>query len=62
MAAAAGEHMRRASEIVLSGFELRTDAQFVPPGHRLLDDKHRPMWETVVGLLDELELEQSLQR
>lgn len=49
--------MREASEIVLSGFPLRTDAKIVRPGERYLDPRGVKMWETVQALLVELAAE-----
>jgi hypothetical protein len=46
--------MREASEIVLDGFALRTDAKIVDPGERYLDPRGVKMWETVQELLTEL--------
>jgi hypothetical protein len=45
--------MREASELVLPGFPLRTDAKVVRYPDRYLDERGRRMWETVVSLLDE---------
>jgi hypothetical protein len=47
--------MREASELVLPGFPLRTDAKVVRYPERYIDDRGRRMWETVATLLDELE-------
>ncbi len=44
--------MREASEIVLDGFALRSKAQTVKHPERLLDDKTRPMWDRVTGILE----------
>jgi hypothetical protein len=46
--------MREASEVVLAGFPLRTDAKVVRYPDRYMDDRGRRMWETVQTLLDEL--------
>lgn len=46
--------MREASEIVLPGFPLRTDAKLVRYPDRFIDDRGRLMWETVTGILDEI--------
>ena len=50
--AACQRSMGRASEAVLKGFRLRTEAKVVRHPDRLLDDRGRPMWELVLGLLD----------
>jgi hypothetical protein len=44
--------MREASELVLPGFPLRTDAKIVRHPDRYLDDRGRRMWGTVWGLLE----------
>ncbi|HZT83465.1 MAG TPA: DNA polymerase, partial [Gemmataceae bacterium] len=44
--------MRDASELVLPGFPLRTDAKVVRYPDRYADDRGRRLWETVMGLLD----------
>jgi hypothetical protein len=44
--------MRGASEYVLSGFPLRTDAKVVRFPDRYMDPRGRAMWEAVLGLLD----------
>jgi hypothetical protein len=46
--------MREASEVVLAGFPLRTDAKVVRYPDRYMDDRGRRMWETVQRSLDEL--------
>jgi hypothetical protein len=46
--------MREASAVVLSGFELRTDAKIVGPGERYIDPRGETMWATIRGILDEL--------
>jgi DNA polymerase I-like protein with 3'-5' exonuclease and polymerase domains len=43
--------MGRASEMVLSGFPLRTEAKVVRHPDRYMDERGRQMWETVMGLL-----------
>jgi hypothetical protein len=43
--------MREASELVLPGFPLRTDAKIVCYPDRYLDERGRRMWELVCGLL-----------
>jgi hypothetical protein len=45
--------MREASEWVLPGFPLRTDAKVVRHPDRYVDDRGRRMWDTVRALLDE---------
>lgn len=47
--------MAQASRLVLSGFELRTDATLVKYPERLTSDKGGPMWETVRRLIAENE-------
>jgi DNA polymerase I-like protein with 3'-5' exonuclease and polymerase domains len=47
--------MREASELVLPGFPLRTDAKVVRHPDRYTDERGRKMWETVSALLDRLE-------
>jgi DNA polymerase I-like protein with 3'-5' exonuclease and polymerase domains len=44
--------MQEASELVLPGFPLRTEAKVVRHPDRYMDDRGRRMWETVLGLLD----------
>jgi hypothetical protein len=46
--------MREASELVLPGFPLRTDATIVRYPDRYTDERGRRMWETVSRLLDDL--------
>jgi DNA polymerase family A len=46
--------MREASELVLPGFPLRTDAKVVRYPDCYVDERGRRMWETVTALLDEL--------
>jgi DNA polymerase I-like protein with 3'-5' exonuclease and polymerase domains len=48
------EAMREASEVVLDGFSLRTDAKIVRHPDRYVDERGRKMWETVSALLDEI--------
>jgi DNA polymerase-1 len=43
--------MRRASEIVLGGFPLRTDAKVVRHPDRYMDERGQQMWDTVQELL-----------
>ncbi len=47
--------MREASELVLPGFPLRTDAKVVRYPERYVDERGRRMWEMVLPLLDELD-------
>jgi hypothetical protein len=47
--------MREASELVLPGFPLRTDAKVVRHPERYSDDRGRVMWETVLGILEGLD-------
>jgi DNA polymerase I-like protein with 3'-5' exonuclease and polymerase domains len=49
------EAMREASELVLPGFPLRTDAKVVCWPDRYLDERGRRTWETVSGLLEVLD-------
>jgi hypothetical protein len=51
--------MREASDLVLPGFPLRTDAKIVRYPHRYLDERGRTMWERVCRLLAELESKES---
>jgi hypothetical protein len=46
--------MREASELVLPGFPLRTEAKVVRHPDRYMDPRGKRMWETVSALLDEL--------
>jgi DNA polymerase I-like protein with 3'-5' exonuclease and polymerase domains len=46
------EAMREASELVLPGFTLRTDAKVVRSPDRYMDDRGRRMWNTVWALLE----------
>jgi len=43
--------MRHASEVVLSGFPLRTEAKVVLYPDRYMDARGQTMWDTVMGLL-----------
>ena len=45
--------MAEASEIVLDGFRLRTEAKVVRWPDRYMDDRGREFWERVMGLLPE---------
>ncbi len=49
------EAMREASELVLPGFPLRTDAKVVRFPDRYSDDRGRLMWDTVNRILDEID-------
>jgi hypothetical protein len=55
VAARTQEAMREASELVLPGFPLRTDAKVIKHPDRYQDDRGRRMWEVVWGLLEEVE-------
>lgn len=46
--------MREASEVILSGFSLRTDADIVRWPDRYCDERGTKMWQTVNSILDEL--------
>ncbi len=46
--------MAEASRVVLSGFELRSDAKIVRYPDRYTDPRGEKMWETVVAILAEL--------
>lgn len=48
------QHMRRASELVLPGFPLRTDAKVVRWPDRYMDPRGAGMWQTVQTILAEL--------
>jgi DNA polymerase I len=49
--------MREASEVVLPGFSLRTDADIVRWPDRYRDERGTAMWQTVNSILDEREAE-----
>jgi hypothetical protein len=49
--------MREASVIVLSGFELRTDAKIVRHPDRYADERGEGMWQTVWNIVEQLERE-----
>ncbi len=51
--------MREAGEIVLDGFELRTDAKIVRYPDRMTDDRGRVFFERVLELLDGTEREET---
>jgi hypothetical protein len=46
--------MAEASRVVLSGFELRSDAKIVCHPDRYMDPRGKQMWETVMGIMAEL--------
>ena len=48
------ELMAQASEIVLSGFRLRSDAEIIRYPDRYMDERGKKMWNTVWDCLDEL--------
>ena len=55
----ATELMKRASRITLNGPELRVEkSQLIRWPDRFLDDKVKPMWDRVTGILAELEAEE----
>jgi hypothetical protein len=47
--------MREASELVLPGFPLRTEAKIVRHPDRYMDPRGKRMWDTIGGLLKEIE-------
>jgi hypothetical protein len=51
--------MREASELVLPGFPLRTEAKIVRHPDRYVDERGRRMWETVRAILEALETEEA---
>jgi hypothetical protein len=53
---ASQDAMREASELVLPGFPLRTDARVVRYPDRYSDERGAAMWDTVWGLIRELDL------
>jgi hypothetical protein len=59
--AATQKAMQEASAIVLSGFELRTDAKIVRYPDRYMDDRGKGMWETVWSIVADLESEHTEQ-
>ena len=46
--------MREASRIVLSGFELKSDAEIVAAPQRYMDSRGRRMWDLVIGIASEI--------
>ena len=49
------EAMREASEMILGGFSLRTDAEIVRWPDRYVDERGVSMWQTVTSILSEME-------
>lgn len=49
------ELMARASEVVLDGFRLRSDAKIVRYPDRYMDDRGKQMWDKVLALIQEPE-------
>lgn len=49
------EHMAEAGRVVLDGFLLGTDAVIIRPGERFLDRRSVAMWQTLRGVMRELE-------
>jgi hypothetical protein len=49
------EMMRKASAVTLGGFEIRVDAKVVKHPERFRDDRGRRTWETVLGILAEVD-------
>ena len=49
--------MRGASEVVLGGFPLRTEAKIIHYPDRYTDERGKVMWKTVMGILEKLENE-----
>jgi hypothetical protein len=47
--------MAEASEIVLGGLRLRTDAKVIRHPDRYVDERGRRMWDTVMEILDSIE-------
>jgi hypothetical protein len=43
--------MKEASEVVLNGFPLRTDAKIVRYPDRYMDERGKKMWDVIIGLL-----------
>jgi len=48
--------MREASQMVLKGFELGTDAKLIRYPDRYMDERGELMWKRVTGLVDRLEM------
>ena len=57
LSAALDQVMGDAAAIVLRGYRLPTDRKIIRPGERYVDDRGEAMWNTVTGLLTELERE-----
>ena len=57
LSAALDQVMGDASSVVLRGYRLPTDRKIIRPGERYVDDRGEAMWNTVTGLLTELERE-----
>ncbi|MYZ52115.1 DNA polymerase [Malikia spinosa] len=51
--------MRKASSIILDGFELRSDAKLIRAPERYIDERGETMWQLVQEVLAELEMEKS---
>jgi len=51
--------MRQASEIVLGGFALRSEAKLIRHPDRFMDERGRQMWQTVCSILDDLRTERT---
>ena len=48
--------MRMASDIVLDGFSLRSEAKLIRYPDRYNDERGAHMWDAVCGIIDDLEL------
>ena len=55
VSAALDQCMRDASQVVLRGYEIRTDVQLICSGQRYFDKRGIEMWTTVMRLLNKLE-------
>ena len=53
--AATQGYMAEAGRVVLDGFNLRSDAEIVRHPDRYCDARGEMMWDTVMGILDEME-------
>jgi hypothetical protein len=53
------EAMREASELVLPGFPLRTEASIVPYPERYSDPRGEHMWRLVTDILEEVDRERT---
>jgi hypothetical protein len=49
--------MIEASHIVLDGFALRSDAKITRHPNRYMDERGRVMWDTIMGILADLEFQ-----